>query len=72
MSLPDALAVEMAGTAAAQVCAEFERPLAMLRTVSERTVSDRADDTAHADFTRFIAEPWLRQGGAAVLAALSG
>jgi adenosylhomocysteine nucleosidase len=49
--LPDALAVEMEGAAVAQVCADFGRPLAVLRTVS-----DRADDAAHADFSRFIAE----------------
>ncbi|HEX6703260.1 MAG TPA: 5'-methylthioadenosine/adenosylhomocysteine nucleosidase [Albitalea sp.] len=50
-ALPDALAVEMEGAALAQVCADFDRPFAVLRTVS-----DRADDAAHADFTRFIAE----------------
>ncbi len=49
--LPDALAVEMEGAAVAQVCADFERPFAVLRTIS-----DRADDTAHVDFTRFIDE----------------
>ena len=50
-ALPDALAVEMEGAAVAQVCADFERPFAVLRTVS-----DRADDAAHVDFVRFIAE----------------
>jgi adenosylhomocysteine nucleosidase len=50
-ALPDALAVEMEGAALAQVCADFHRPFAVLRTVS-----DRADDSAHADFTRFMAE----------------
>ena len=49
--LPQALAVEMEGAALAQVCADFERPFAVLRTIS-----DRADDTAHIDFTRFIDE----------------
>ena len=49
--LPDALAVEMEGAALAQVCADFERPFAVLRTIS-----DRADDSAHADFSRFIVE----------------
>lgn len=48
---PDALAVEMEGAAVAQACADFERPFAVLRTVS-----DRADDQAHVDFTRFTAE----------------
>jgi len=47
--LPDALAVEMEGAALAQVCADFGRPLAVLRTIS-----DRADDHAHVDFPRFI------------------
>jgi adenosylhomocysteine nucleosidase len=50
-ALPDALAVEMEGAAVAQVCADFARPFAVLRTIS-----DRADDDAHADFSRFIAE----------------
>ena len=49
--LPAALAVEMEGAALAQVCAEFDRPLAVLRTIS-----DRADDSAHVDFNRFIVE----------------
>jgi len=50
-ALPDALAVEMEGAAVAQVCADFGLPLAVLRTVS-----DRADDAAHIDFSRFIVE----------------
>jgi aspartyl-tRNA(Asn)/glutamyl-tRNA(Gln) amidotransferase subunit A len=50
-ALPDALAVEMEGAAMAQVCADFGIPLVVLRTVS-----DRADDTAHVDFGRFVAE----------------
>jgi adenosylhomocysteine nucleosidase len=49
--LPDALAVEMEGAAFAQVCADFGRPFAVLRSIS-----DRADDHAHADFNRFIVE----------------
>jgi adenosylhomocysteine nucleosidase len=49
--LPQALAVEMEGAALAQVCADFGRPCAVLRTIS-----DRADDSAHVDFSRFIAE----------------
>lgn len=49
--LPDALACEMEGAAVAQVCADFERPFAVLRTIS-----DRADDAASVDFMRFIAE----------------
>lgn len=50
-ALPQALAVEMEGAALAQVCADFGRPFAVLRTIS-----DRADDSAHVDFNRFIAE----------------
>jgi adenosylhomocysteine nucleosidase len=48
-ALPDALAVEMEGAAVAQVCADFERPFAVMRIVS-----DRADDDAHVDFGRFV------------------
>jgi adenosylhomocysteine nucleosidase len=49
--LPDALAVEMEGAAVAQVCADFDRPFAVVRTIS-----DRADDDAHVDFKCFIEE----------------
>jgi adenosylhomocysteine nucleosidase len=49
--LPDALAVEMEGAAVAQVCVDFDRPFAVVRTIS-----DRADDEAHVDFKRFIEE----------------
>jgi adenosylhomocysteine nucleosidase len=49
--LPEALAVEMEGAALAQVCHDFGLPFAVVRTVS-----DRADDAAHVDFTRFVAE----------------
>ena len=49
--LPQALAVEMEGAALAQVCADFGRPFAVIRTIS-----DRADDSAHVDFGRFIAQ----------------
>jgi adenosylhomocysteine nucleosidase len=49
--LPDALAVEMEGAALAQVCHDFGTPFAVVRTIS-----DRADDTAHVDFNRFVVE----------------
>lgn len=69
--LPDALAVEMEGAAVAQVCTDFQCPFAVLRTVS-----DRADDRAHVDFSRFVAdvasaytraiiEDWLRHAAPA-------
>jgi adenosylhomocysteine nucleosidase len=50
-ALPDALAVEMEGAAVAQVCHDFARPFAIMRTIS-----DRADDSAHGDFSRFVAD----------------
>ncbi|MDH6592434.1 adenosylhomocysteine nucleosidase [Variovorax sp. TBS-050B] len=49
--LPDALAVEMEGAAMAQVCHDYGVPFAAVRTIS-----DRADDAAHGDFARFVAE----------------
>lgn len=49
--LPDALAVEMEGAAVAQVCHDFSRPFAVMRTIS-----DRADDAAHVDFPRFVTD----------------
>ena len=49
--LPQALAVEMEGAALAQVCTAYGLPYAVLRLVS-----DRADDQAHVDFQRFLAE----------------
>jgi adenosylhomocysteine nucleosidase len=48
-ALPEALAVEMEGAAVAQVCADYGLPFAAVRTIS-----DRADDDAHTDFSRFI------------------
>ena len=47
--LPDALAIEMEGAAAAQVCSDYKVPLATFRTVS-----DAADDSAHVDFPVFL------------------
>lgn len=48
-ALPGALAVEMEGAAVAQVCHDFGVPYAVIRTIS-----DRADDSAHIDFPRFV------------------
>ena len=45
------LAVEMEGAAIAQVCHDYGVPFAAVRTIS-----DRADDTAHVDFPRFVDE----------------
>lgn len=45
------LAVEMEGAAVAQVCADYAVPFAAVRTIS-----DRADDTAHVDFPQFVTE----------------
>lgn len=50
-NLPDALAVEMEGASVAQVCHDYGVPFAAMRTIS-----DRADDEAHGDFARFVAE----------------
>lgn len=47
---PEALAVEMEGAAVAQVCHEHGVPQVVLRTIS-----DRADANAHADFGSFLA-----------------
>ena len=46
-----ALAVEMEGAAVAQVCHDYGIPYAAMRTIS-----DRADDTAHVDFPKFVNE----------------
>ncbi|MCX7263054.1 MAG: 5'-methylthioadenosine/adenosylhomocysteine nucleosidase [Burkholderiales bacterium] len=48
-NISDALAVEMEGAALAQVCFAYGIPLAVVRTLS-----DRADDDAHTDFTQFV------------------
>lgn len=49
-ALPDLRCVEMEGGAVAQVCFEFDAPVAVLRVVS-----DRADHDAPVDFQRFVA-----------------
>jgi adenosylhomocysteine nucleosidase len=65
-ALPEALAVEMEGAAFAQVCHDYGVPFAAVRTIS-----DRADDAAHLDFTQFIQEVASRYS-AAIVAALLG
>lgn len=47
--LPGALAVEMEGAAVAQICHEYAVSCAVLRTIS-----DRADASAHVDFGKFL------------------
>lgn len=47
----DPLAVEMEGAAVAQVCHDYGVPFAAMRTIS-----DRADDQAHADFSAFVTQ----------------
>jgi len=47
----EVLAVEMEGAAVAQVCHDYGVPFAAVRTIS-----DRADDSAHVDFPRFVKE----------------
>ena len=45
------LAVEMEGAAVAQVCFDYGVPFAAVRIIS-----DRADDSAHVDFQKFVTE----------------
>ena len=59
--LPEALAVEMEGAAFAQVCKDFNIPLAVVRTIS-----DRADDAAHVDFPSFLRDVASKYSGAIV------
>jgi adenosylhomocysteine nucleosidase len=66
-ALPDALAVEMEGAAIAQVCHDYALPFAAVRTIS-----DRADDAACGDFTRFVREVASRYSAAMVAALLTG
>lgn len=39
----------MEGAAVAQTCLDYETPFAAMRTIS-----DRADDSAHVDFSDFV------------------
>lgn len=63
--LPDALAVEMEGAAIAQVCRDYGVAYAAVRTIS-----DRADDAAHGDFTTFVQQVASRHSAAIVAALL--
>lgn len=64
--LPDALAVEMEGAAVAQVCFDYGMAFAAVRMIS-----DRADDEAHGDFTRFVQEVASHRSAAIVRALLA-
>ncbi|MDP2018734.1 5'-methylthioadenosine/adenosylhomocysteine nucleosidase [Hydrogenophaga sp.] len=64
--LPAALAVEMEGAAFAQVCHDYQVPLAVVRTIS-----DRSDDSAHVDFPRFLREVASRYSAAIIDALLT-
>ena len=61
----DVLAVEMEGAAVAQVCHDYGIPFA-----AARTISDRADDTAHVDFPHFVQTVASRYAEHMVLAFL--
>lgn len=66
-AFPQALAVEMEGAAFAQVCHDYQVPLAVVRTIS-----DRADDAAHVDFPRFLREVASRYSSEVLNKLLSG
>ncbi len=55
------LAVEMEGAAVAQVCHDYGVPFAAVRTIS-----DRADDSAHVDFPSFVDQVASRYARAVV------
>ncbi len=63
----DVLAVEMEGAAVAQVCRDYGLPFAAVRTVS-----DRADDSAHVDFPHFVQHVARRYADAIVHGLLRG
>ena len=60
------LAVEMEGAAVAQVCQDYGLPFAAMRTIS-----DRADDSAHVDFSHFVQQVASRYAGGVVGAWLA-
>ena len=64
--LPGVLAVEMEGAAIAQVCHDCGVAFAAVRTIS-----DRADDAAHGDFSQFVRDVASRHSAAIVEALLA-
>ncbi len=50
-TLPEALCVDMESAAIAQVCHAYSIPFAAMRSIS-----DKADHTAHTDFPRFVSD----------------
>ena len=63
---PDALAVDMESAAVAQVCQDHDVPFAGVRTIS-----DRADDSAHVDFQHFLQQVARHYSGRIVRKALN-
>ena len=58
----EVLAIEMEGAAVAQVCHDYGVPFAAVRTIS-----DRADDSAHEDFPAFVEQVASRYARAIVV-----
>jgi adenosylhomocysteine nucleosidase len=65
-AIPEALAVDMESAAVAQVCHDFGVAFAAVRTVS-----DRADNSAHVDFPAFVETVASRYAQAIVKAMLA-
>jgi adenosylhomocysteine nucleosidase len=66
LALPGALAVEMEGAAIAQVCYDYAVPFGAVRTIS-----DRADDSAHIEFGAFVRDVASRYSSALVSTLLA-